>query len=330
MNPRSPTPHVFGPVPSRRLGRSLGVDVVPFKACSYDCVYCQLGPTTHRLVTPQNWFPVETVLAEVKRKLDCRPDYLTLSGSGEPTLYAPLAELIAGLKKMTDVPVAVLTNGSLLWQPAVRRALLLADVVIPSLDAGNAVQFRTINRPHPDISFDRMVEGLVAFRREFRGQFWLEIMLLNGFTSLKSQITGLVEQARRLRPDKIQLNTVVRPPTEAYAQPVPEARLRELAALFPAPTEIITTVHRSPPAVAAASPETALLALLRRRPCTVDDVTASLGLKPVEVFKWLEALEARGDIVHRSHEGETYYQAEPANASLSARPTAPTIPQPKP
>ncbi|NQT19895.1 MAG: radical SAM protein, partial [Planctomycetes bacterium] len=153
--------YIFGPVPSRRLGRSLGVDVVPLKTCSYDCIYCQLGNTTCKTVERKEWVPLDDVVLELKDRLSSRPDYITLSGSGEPTLYSRVAELIDRIKVMTDVPVAVLTNGSLLWQEEVRRQLMKADLVIPSLDAGDEVMFRLVNRPHEDVSFERMLAGLV-------------------------------------------------------------------------------------------------------------------------------------------------------------------------
>ncbi len=180
---RSPR-HVFGPVPSRRLGRSLGVDLVPFKTCSYDCIYCQVGRTTNQTIERKEWVPMDAVLDELKVKLACRPDYVTLSGSGEPTLHSRLGETIEHIQAMSDVPVAVLTNGSLLWQKEVREELALADAVLPSLDAGNGLKFAFINRPHPCLTFERMVEGLIAFRDEFPGQYWLEVFLLGGYTAI--------------------------------------------------------------------------------------------------------------------------------------------------
>lgn len=166
--------HVFGPVPSRRLGRSLGVDLVPFKTCTYDCIYCQVGRTTCKTMERKEWVPMDLVLDELEGKLACRPDYVTLSGSGEPTLHSRLGEIIEQIQAMTDVPVAVLTNGWLLWQPQVRAELALADMVLPSLDAGDPTKFNFINRPHPSLSFDRVVEGLIAFVPSSRGGIGLK------------------------------------------------------------------------------------------------------------------------------------------------------------
>ncbi|MCK4625431.1 MAG: radical SAM protein, partial [Phycisphaerae bacterium] len=170
--------YIFGPVPSRRLGRSLGVDLVPFKTCSYDCIYCQLGRTTNKTIQRKEWVPLDDVVAELKTNLSSQPDYITLSGSGEPTLYSRTGELIDRIKAVTDVPVAVLTNGSLLWNQEVCAQLMNADLIVPSLDAGDEMMFRAVNRPHEDISFEKMLKGLIEFRREYQGQYWLEVMFL--------------------------------------------------------------------------------------------------------------------------------------------------------
>ena len=178
---------VFGPVPSRRLGRSLGVDVVPFKTCTYDCIYCQLGRTTCKTVERKAWVPLEDVLDEVKEKLSTRPDYITLSGSGEPTLFSPLGDLIVGIKSMTGIPVALLTNGSLLWQADVREAIRDVDLLIPSLDAGDEAMFRRVNRPHGGLSFEQM---LYCFA--LAGGYLLVISIILEFTCSKLQLNKYI------------------------------------------------------------------------------------------------------------------------------------------
>lgn len=180
--------HVFGPVPSHRLGRSLGIDVVPYKTCSYNCIYCQLGRTTCKTIERQERVGWELILDELRRSLDTRPDYITFSGSGEPTLYAGLGELIERIKSVTSVPIAVLTNGSLLWRPDVRQDLQQADLVIPSLDAGDELHFQGVNRPHRSLSLEQVVEGLIAFRREFSGKYWLEVLVVAPWTSGRAQV----------------------------------------------------------------------------------------------------------------------------------------------
>ena len=158
--------HVYGPVPSRRLGRSLGVDALTFKSCSFDCVYCQLGRTTNHTAERKEYIPTAEILDEVRRKLENgdRPEYISFAGSGEPTLHSGLGDIIRGIKAMTDVPVVVFTNGSLLWMPEVRADLAAADVVIPSLDGGDAALLDKVNRPVATLDFNRIVEGLIAFR----------------------------------------------------------------------------------------------------------------------------------------------------------------------
>ncbi len=301
--------HVFGPVPSRRLGRSLGVDLVPFKTCTYDCIYCQLGRTTNQTLERKEWVSMDAVLEELKRKLGCRPDYITLSGSGEPTLHSRLGEIIEHIQAMSDVPVAVLTNGSLLWQKEVRQEVALADVVLPSLDAGDAFKFAFINRPHPDLTFEQMVEGLIAFRGEFTGQYWLEVFLLGGYTAMEADVKKIAAWVRRIRPDRVQLNTVARPPAEEFALSVAPEELARLAGRFSPRAEVVAEQpsrlnHKSRKLDARA-----VLDLLRRRPCTAGDVARGLGVNRLEILKRLEPLVARGEIETSRHEGEVYYRA---------------------
>jgi wyosine [tRNA(Phe)-imidazoG37] synthetase (radical SAM superfamily) len=311
--------HVFGPVPSRRLGRSLGVDLVPFKTCSYDCIYCQLGRTTCKTVERKEWVSTDAVLNELKQKLASRPDYITLSGSGEPTLHSRLGEIIEHVQAMSDVPVAVLTNGSLLWQKEVREEVALADVVLPSLDAPDPERFEFINRPHPDITFERLLDGLATFRREFSGKYWLEVMLLGGYTSLPAQVRRLADWAGRIQPDKVQLNTAVRPPAEEYAMAVPPERLAELARVFEPPAEVVAE-HRGQRASAEsqASAE-ALLALVRRRPCTVEGIAHGLAIKPSVAVKLLADLEVQGKILSKRHGPEQFYRATTSTRARQAR-----------
>lgn len=300
--------HVFGPVPSRRLGRSLGVDLVPLKVCSYDCIYCQLGRTTKKTVERKEWVPTNAVLDELKRKLATRPDYITLSGSGEPTLHSGLGEIIEHIQAMTKTPVAVLTNGSLLWQPEVRAELAQADVVMPSLDAGDDLLFRAVNRPHPEITFEKLVTGLEQFRHEFPGQYWLEVLLLAGHTALPAHVQKIAELVRRIQPDRVQLNTAVRPPAEDFAMPVPQSRLAELARLFRPKAEVIAEYCWQGKRIATDASQQAILELLRRRPCTEDDVAGGLAMRPIEAAKHLAQLEAAGRIVSQQHGGEVYYR----------------------
>lgn len=300
--------HIFGPVPSRRLGRSLGVDLVPFKTCSYDCIYCQLGQTTRKTTLRQEWVPLEDVLDELKQKLATRPDYITLSGSGEPTLYSRLEELIDRIRTMTDIPIAILTNGSLLWQEEVRRQLTNADLVIPSLDAGHSGMFQTVNRPHRSISFNQMLDGLIAFRQEHHGQYWLEVFLLAGLTDSDEAVRSINDCVRRIGPDRVQLNTATRPTAEASAVMVARSRMEELAKLFDPPAEVIADYRGVHAQSDFAAGREAVLETIQRRPCTLEDIAAGLGMHRNEVVKYIEELDAGGLIEAQVSGGRRFYR----------------------
>jgi len=303
------TRYVFGPVPSRRLGRSLGVDLVPFKTCSYDCIYCQLGPTTCKTIERKAWVPLEAVVAQLQERLPSKPDYITLSGSGEPTLNSQVGEMIARIKTLTDIPVAVLTNGSLMWLQEVRRQLLGADLVIPSLDAGEEAVFQTVNRPHERIAFGKMLDGLVAFRQEFRGAYWLEVMVVGGYTATAAQIEKLAACVDRIQPDRVQLNTVTRPPAEKAAAAVSRERLDHFCSLFRPRAEVIADfrgVHQEAEFVASRNE---VLDMLQRRPCSVADIASGLGMHENEVIKHLEELRVAGAVESVPGEGKHYYRA---------------------
>ena len=303
------TRYLFGPVPSRRLGRSLGVDLVPFKTCSYDCIYCQLGPTTCKTIERKAWVPLDAVVAQLQDRLSSKPDYITLSGSGEPTLNSQVGEMIAKIKTLTDIPVAVLTNGSLLWLEEVRRQLLGADLVIPSLDAGDETMFQRINRPHEQISCEKMLDGLVTFRQEFPGVYWLEVMVVGGSTATAAEIENLAAGVKRIQPDRVQLNTVTRPPAEKEAAAVSPQRLDQFCSLFCPRAEVIADfrgIHREDEFVASRQEG---LDLLQRRPCSVVDIAAGLGMHENEVIKHLEELRVDGEIESVSSEGKRCYRA---------------------
>lgn len=301
--------YIFGPVPSRRLGRSLGVDLVPFKTCTYDCIYCQLGRTTNKTTQRKEWVPIDVVLSQFKDKLGSKPDYITLSGSGEPTLFSKLEELISKIKDITDIPVAVLTNGSLLWLPEVRRTLKPADLVVPSLDTGSNQIFQYVNRPHHDITFSKMLEGLVKFRDEYDGKYWLEVFLLAGVTTPEVEINRLKTCINFICPDKIQVNTVTRPPAENFAEPVPQKQLNDLAAQLYENAEVIAdykSVHKQQDFSARRED---VLTLLKRRPCSIEDIAAGLGLHRNEVVKYIEELSSEGKIESKPHNQQLYYKA---------------------
>jgi len=302
---------VYGPVPSRRLGRSLGIDLVPFKTCTYDCVYCQLGRTTNKTLERKQYVAFEEVLAELERKLAGKdiPDYISLAGSGEPTLHSGVGDLIGKIKGLTDIPVAVLTNGSLLWMGEVQDALMAADLVLPSLDAGDERLFRYVNRPHRDISFERMADGLAAFTRRFSGEVWLEVLLLAGVTGMPSEAKKIAAFARRIGASRVQLNTASRPPAEDSVFPLSTDQLLDLKGFFPGRVDIISEHEPDDTHVPAflQAGDVDILALLGRRPCTSADVASGLGIHVTEALKHLDALIKAGKVTTVFTGGRTFY-----------------------
>jgi wyosine [tRNA(Phe)-imidazoG37] synthetase (radical SAM superfamily) len=308
--------HVYGPVPSKRLGRSLGVDLVPLKTCSYDCVYCQLGKTSNKTVERKDYIGIENVLEELERKLGIgpAPDYISLAGSGEPTLNLGIGQMIRRIKELTEIPVAVLTNGSLLWLPEVKEDLMDADLVLPSLDAGDEILFRYVNRPHRNISFEKMVMGTAEFTKEFNGAVWLEVLLLGGVTGVTLEVKKIAALINQINPYMVQLSTVSRPPAEDFAFTVTPERMQELKKLIPGKVELI--VENSHPELPISHrPETDnldILALLSRRPCTVQGISTGLGMNAGEVTKRLQCLNQQGEIrVVRSNDQVFYEKVEP-------------------
>lgn len=221
--------HVYGPVPSRRLGRSLGISPIPKKTCNYSCVYCQLGRTNHSTNTRQPFFPVQTIVHEFECFLNKQVsfDVVTIVGEGEPTLYSELGALIRAVKKLTDKPVAVITNGALLYDQTVHESLMAADIVLPSMDAYDEMTFRKINRPHGSLKYDQVYRGLVEFSRQYSGQLWLEIMLLAGINDSLDQLNRYKNLLTQITYERLYINTAVRPPAESFVQAVSHEKMHQ-------------------------------------------------------------------------------------------------------
>lgn len=304
--------YLYGPVPSRRLGRSLGIDLVPFKTCTYDCIYCQLGHTTNKTMARLSYAPIKDILSELEIKLATgkRSDYISIAGSGEPTLHSYIGELIGLIKNMTNIPVAVLTNGSLLHVPDVRAALMRADLVIPSLDAGDEKMFQYVNRPHSDISFDNMVKGLIEFTRDFPGQVWLEVLLISGVTGMAADVKKIAFLAKKIGAKKVQINTVCRPASEEFACAVEKNQMKNLASLFTGAVDIISddeSVDFSVTAVKDTANEE-IVSLLTRRPCTLTGICSGLGLHPHDAAKKLKKLVDEKLITTLRTERDVFYK----------------------
>lgn len=313
----NPVSHVFGPVPSRRLGRSLGVDLVSYKACSYDCVYCQLGRTTLKTVEQREYVPTDEVIAELRKAVEHGPeiDYITFSGSGEPTLHSRIGEVIRAAKALTSIPVAVLTNGSLLHDPEVRRSLREADLVIPSLDAGCQETFQTVNRPHESLALQDVAMGIRDFSVVFPGRIWVEVMLVKGMNDGDAELERLAELLRDVRAEKVQLNTVARPPAEPFASPLDPRRMKEACSFFGGRAEVICGALAAPGVTSdrASDIEREILEMLRRRPCTARDISEGLQLNPGEASKHLGEMATRGVIRASYHGGKRYYRCGSAS-----------------
>jgi wyosine [tRNA(Phe)-imidazoG37] synthetase (radical SAM superfamily) len=301
---------VYGPVPSRRLGFSLGVDILPYKTCSLDCIYCQLGPSGRTLNRRRAYFSVREILSQIRQALETAPrvDHITFSGSGEPTLNKNLGQIIRGVKKMTRIPVAVLTNGTLLTRQDVRAELQAADIVVPSLDAVPSSLFRKVNRPHSSLEAGRIIEGLVRFRKEFPGQIWLEVMLVKGVNDTPAHIRGLGKAAAAINPDRIQLNTVVRPPAEAFATPLSLRELHRIRKALGAKAEVVVAFDDKRRTRECGNLEEAIAAVVKRRPITARDLSASLGGRQAEIQNALNRLIEAGRVHAALHGQKTFYE----------------------
>ncbi len=237
--------HIFGPIKSRRLGSSLGINLTPYKTCTFDCVYCQLGKTTVKTKEKKEYIPAADILEELKNWFANNSSeaknlgYITFSGSGEPTLNVKIGQLIAEIKKITAVPVAVLTNASLLYDASVRRQVLTADLIMPSLNAVVPEVFQKLNRPHEELNLEEIIQGLRDLRKEFRGKIWLEVMLASGINDDIRYIKKLKEVIEEINPDKIQLNSPVRTITEPDITAVDRKKLEKIKEILGDKCEII-------------------------------------------------------------------------------------------
>jgi len=300
--------HVFGPVPSRRLGHSLGLDAVPAKVCSMDCIYCELGPTTERTVCRKRWVDIDAILRDLEERMAEGPrvDTVTVSGSGEPTLNDGLAELIGGARRLADRPVAVLTNSGLMTDGAVREALLKADIVAPSLDAITQDIFERINRPDPSLDAGEIARALAAFTREFRGQMLLEIVFVRGMNDTPSEVELLAGAVRDIDPDVVHVNTVVRPPAVAGVEAVPGDELAAIAKRLGPRAEVIAG-----PSLQAqtetSDADGVLIEMASRRPVTLEDVASAVGISRAEAAKILGSLIDRGLLELVRHDQKQYY-----------------------
>ncbi|MGD9041166.1 MAG: radical SAM protein [Desulfobacteraceae bacterium] len=300
--------YVFGPVPSRRLGLSLGVDLIPAKTCTYDCLYCQVGRTTQKTIQTDAFVPVQEVIDELKKRLEIlTPDAVTLSGSGEPTLHAKIDQVITAIKGITDAKVAILTNGSLLGQGVVRRRVTGADIILPTLTTAFEGTFKMIHRPHPELHLKSIIEGLKRLRPMYKGQIFLEVFLLAQINDSQEELEGLKKVIDEISPDKIQLNTVVRPPADQSAMSLDMERLKEIRDFFGQKAEIIaeTPLRRTWGQYDAVVD--GILEMAKRRPLRASDIAILFNMPLQEAEGVVKGLEMKGTLRQQEHLGEIYY-----------------------
>jgi wyosine [tRNA(Phe)-imidazoG37] synthetase (radical SAM superfamily) len=304
--------HLFGPVPSRRLGMSLGVDLVPHKVCSLNCVYCECGATTNLTTERKEYVPYDEIINELIDffKANDNPDYITFSGAGEPTLNIHIGKVIDFIKSNYKVPVAVLTNGSLLSNAEVRQELLQADLILPSLDAASNMAFKKIDRPSSNLNIEDYIEGLINFSHEFNGTIWLEIMILPGFNDDMENLLGLKEAILKINPAKVQLNTLDRPGVIDKIRAATRIELQNIIDTWGLDqVEIIaSTAIRKHNQSFRKDTENAILETISRRPCTLDDLQKILGLHVNEINKYLDTLDHDGKIETYRQERGIFYQ----------------------
>lgn len=304
---------LFGPVPSRRLGMSLGVDLVPKKVCSLDCVYCEVGKTTKLTTERMEYVPFARVKEELENYFSHNPDpdYITFSGSGEPCLNKRIGEVIKFIKGVKpELPVAVLTNGTLLSNPDLRSELKQADLVMPSLDAASPEVFQRINRPVESLDFDNYIQGLIDFRSEYRGKIALEVFILPDYNDSPEELERLAKTIQRIGADSVQLNALDRPGTVPGLRSASKERLEEIAKIFGLKESslIASAQKRTGLASYRTDTESAILETIARRPCTGEDLSKILGLHLSEINKYLDVLDDRNAIEAVRQERGVFYQ----------------------
>ena len=303
--------YIYGPVPSRRLGYSLGVDIISFKNCSFNCVYCQLGETTDLTVQRKEYTPVKGIMKDIEDAVsgDQKIDYITFSGSGEPTLHSALGELISKVKKISSIPVAVLTNSSLINRSDVQRDLANVDVLLPTLCAVSKDIFKSVHRPHQSISIVSIIDGLINFRETFKGKIWLEIMLVKGINDHQENLKALRAAINRIRPDKIHLNTVIRPPSDKTAFPLSTKELEAARPLLGRKCEIIAEFKKESNPESFIETQGQIIDIIKRRPITFQDIVNITGLSRNELVKHITGLLKNKKIQKINHNDRTYYEA---------------------
>ncbi len=305
--------YLFGPVPSRRLGMSLGVDLVPKKVCSLDCVYCEVGKTTLLTMQRKEYIKLDKVKNELKHFFSNNPDpdYITFSGSGEPTLNIGIGDIISYIKEIKPlIPVAVLTNGTLLSDPEVRKALSQANLVLPSLDSATEQGFGRINRPAQGLNISTYLQGVKDFANEFKGDIWLEVFILPGYNDSPEEIHELKKALVGINPKVVQLNTLDRPGTLSGLRGATHDELQQISDMLELNNVVIIAASAKRKNILSYRKdiENAIIETISRRPCTLDDLTTLLGKNVSEINKYLDVLEADKKIEAVEQSRGVFYQ----------------------
>ncbi len=272
---------VFGPVPSRRLGQSLGIDPIPLKTCNWNCVYCQLGRSVPMINVRREYIPRHTIISQLEQALAAHApdeiDWITFVGSGEPTLHSGLGWLIRATKSRTNRRVAVITNGSLLYKPEVRRELSAADAVLPTLDAGTPELYHKINRPWPKLLFEQLIDGLITFRREYAGQLWIEVMLIKDLNDSEEALYSIAAVLQPIRPDQVHINLPIRPPAEPWVQPADEVGVERALRILGTVAQVVRPAGGAIDLSGSEDLRAAILSVITRHPLCEADLQQTLG-----------------------------------------------------
>ncbi len=306
--------HVFGPVPSRRLGNSLGIDPIPSKYCNFGCVYCQLGHTSLKTNTRQDFIDPYIILDEIKlvlTKEDKNIDYITILASGEPLLNSDIGFLIKKIKKMTKIPICLITNGALLASKSVQDEILDLDVIMPTLDAGNENLFLKINRPHHEINYNQMIKGMINYRKKYAGQIWMEVMLIKDLNDSKQDLEEIREKLDLINPDRVYVNVPIRPPTESWVK-IPSDTSLELANEILKPYKDISKPETGDFSLYSDDFESELLAIISRHPLREDQIYKTFSkLKNEDIDTKLAELLNNKKIKKVEYESKIFWQYIP-------------------
>jgi wyosine [tRNA(Phe)-imidazoG37] synthetase (radical SAM superfamily) len=299
---------VYGPVPSRRLGQSLGVSPIPAKTCNYSCVYCQIGRTTHFTNTRQDFFPPKKILREIEHATaNLEFDYLTFVGEGEPTLNQSLGWLINAIKEFSDKPIAVITNGALLYDSKMRKELLQADVILPTLDATEQELFKKVNRPYRTLDIEKIIQGMMDFREDFTGEIWMEVMLVKDLNDGQKNIDQLELALEQMNCDRTYVNVPIRPPAETWVQIPPKKRVLEICKQLKADNiahyEQVEGFHLDK----TEDIEEQLLKITTRHPLREKQIIRMLELPKEKTLKILNKMVAERKIKKIRYNEETFW-----------------------